>query len=513
MLNIKDTRDAMMFVAISSLTAISIACILAVLTYEYFAPLNANANLAHVLFISTVISVPIAVLLAQHNLRISRYQSELETIANTDALTGLHNRRKFISLLPDRESFNGTALVAFVDLDRFKSINDRYGHSVGDEVFRAVAQRLRLHGDRLEAARLGGDEFALLIRNVRRKQDELSRLEALGQAISEPIETSAGLLSVGASIGAACFPEDADTPTALLRAADRAMLRAKARGGGVQRFDPVRDCEADEESAMETTLRRAIRAGQIQPAYQPILEISSGRIIGHEVLARWQGSCLPNDPSPGRFIPIAERIGAIDELFWNLMEQVLTGPAVRRSEGVIAVNVSPNQLQDRTFASRLGALLMRHGVPARRLELEVTETAMFRDMKAAIETLSRVADLGVSVALDDFGTGHSSLSLVRELPLAKLKIDRSFVSSLDWSDHSVKIVSATISLCRALDLTICAEGVESERVLGVLKELGCTFAQGYHIGHPAIVPVPCSARRRRPATSLPRLSEPLPGPA
>lgn len=487
MLNIRNRSQFVVFVVLSSLAAVSASCILASLTYEIFDPVTERASLLQVIFISALVSVPIASMLAVHSMRVTEYQSELEGLANTDGLTGLHNRRRFLELLPDRERTDEKALIAFVDLDRFKSINDRFGHAVGDEVVTALAERLQAVRPRMEVARLGGDEFALIITQFG-NHDILERIRI---EISRPVKSSVGPIFVGASIGAARFPEDCETASDLLRAADRAMLRAKSDGGGICWFDPRHDAETTDEHEIEARLRSVIADCGITPAYQPISCAQTGAVLGHEVLARWTADGFDDPPSPGRFIPIAERAGLIDDMFWSILDQVLAGPAAQAAHGTLAVNVSPVQLQHGDFASRLGLALARHGFDPRRLELEVTETAMFRDMETGIATLQKIAGHGVSIALDDFGTGHSSLSLVRQLPLSKLKIDRSFVASLTWSDHSESIVSATVGLCRALSLKTCAEGVEDERTLARLRTIGCDFLQGNHLGRPAASPKPC----------------------
>ncbi len=499
MLSIRNRTEMAVFVVLASLAAMSSSSILASATYELFRPVTERANLLHIIFITALIAVPIAFLLALHSMRITRYQSELEDLANTDALTGLHNRRRFLELLPQEGEDARRTVIAFVDLDRFKSINDRFGHAVGDEVFKTVAGRLQAFRPALSAARLGGDEFALMIDEGDLASDPASIVAPVRREICRPVDTSTGRISVGASIGLAVFPDDAATPSELLRAADRAMLRAKAGGGGICRFTASLDAEATDEQEIEARLRTVITSRGITPAYQPVICTATRAVVGHEVLARWTAEARGDAPSPGRFIPIAERVGLIDELFWSLLEQVLSGPAARAPDGVIALNVSPNQLHHDNFADRLATQLVRHKYDPSRLELEVTETAMFRDMETGIDVLRRIAERGVSISLDDFGTGHSSLSLVRQLPLTKLKIDKSFISPLIWSSHSESIVSATVSLCQALGLKTCAEGVEDERTFLRLQELGCDYVQGFHLGRPNPVPAACDAPAQKEA--------------
>ena len=448
MLNIRNRSQFVVFVVLSSLAAVSASCILASLTYEIFDPVTERASLLQVIFISALVSVPIASMLAVHSMRVTEYQCELEGLANTDGLTGLHNRRRFLELLPDRERTDEKALIAFVDLDRFKSINDRFGHAVGDEVVTALAERLQAVRPRMEVARLGGDEFALIITQF----DSHDILERIRIEISRPVKSSVGPIFVGASIGAARFPEDCETASDLLRAADRAMLRAKSGGGGICWFDPRLDADTTDEHEIEARLRSVIANCGITPAYQPISCAQTGAVLGHEVLARWTADGFDDPPSPGRFIPIAERAGLIDDMFWSILDQVLAGPAAQAAHGTLAVNVSPVQLQHEDFRQP-----PRHGASTSRIRPPATGTRGHGNGhvpghgKRALPRCSQIADQGVSIALDDFGTGHSSLSLVRQLPLSKLKIDQSFISSLNWSSHSESIVSATIGLCRALE--------------------------------------------------------------
>lgn len=484
MVKLTNKQEAVVFVVMLTLSAVSISCILAALTYELFYPYTFSQNMLGTIFIATTVSVPIALLLAQNNLRMAAYQDELEELASTDSLTGLHNRRRFVELLDRSLAGRQPTAVAFVDLDRFKSINDQYGHAVGDEVFKLLSERFHDDDYDWQVARLGGDEFGLLLSGDFQTIDLEIILSRLHSRLCDAVTSSAGMVSVGASIGVAVYPSHARTASGLLRAADHAMMRAKAEGGGWRFYDAGLDEHVTDAAALEEALARAIARRQIIPAYQPILHIETGRTVAMEVLARWPSSGLGVDPSPGTFIPLAERLGLIDNLFWSLLDHVMTDMADNPSDLLYALNVSPMQLQDRGFCKRLMAELDEREIDPKRIELEVTETAMFRDMATSIHTLNELAEEGVSVALDDFGTGHSSLSLVRELPLRKLKIDRSFTNSLTWSEHSVKIVAATIGLCKALDIQVCAEGVETEDTLDILREMGCDFAQGYHIGAP-----------------------------
>ena len=485
---IRTRQDAMVFVAMVSLSAISISCILSVIAFEIIPPENHLMNLVGTLVVSSLVAVPIALLLAQSNLRLGLYQARLETLANTDPLTGLHNRRRFTELL-DRQLTRDTVFaLAFVDLDRFKAVNDCHGHGVGDEVFQLLAHRLQDTLPQSEVARLGGDEFGVILPDLGTEDDAAEAFLALHGAICEPVFTSAGPVYVGASIGIACRFGAAASASAMLRAADSAMMRAKAEGGGVRLYDPALDSDDIDAAEFEDALRVAIHSDRIVPAFQPFQEIATGRRGGFEVLARWSGDIPRDAASPGAFVPLAERLGLIDRLFWRMMEQALEAWRDGPEDQVLAFNISPAQLHNPAFCHRLFGIIERYGIAAHRVEVELTEKALFRDLSGAADKLKTLADCGIGVVLDDFGTGQSSLSLVHELPLTKLKIDQSFVNSLSWSDHAAKVFAATVSLSRALGLKTCAEGVESAPVLQRVESLGCEFAQGYLIGHPQPAP-------------------------
>lgn len=411
-------------------------------------------------------------------------EARVRRLAESDPLTGLVNRRRFIEICDEWIAQDRRFGVGFVDLDRFKQLNDQYGHAVGDEVLKTIAGRIANVREGVVAARLGGDEFGLLRPLCADKATLAPQLAEVHDIVCRPVPTDRGDVSVGASIGAAIFPEDADNQAALLHFADKAMLRIKANGGGTGFFDPELDGGDVGQAELEGALRAAIKLRRIAPAYQPIYDLRSGRVIGHEALARWPNSGFSNDPQPSTFIPAAESLGLIDDMFWGLTEQVLGAHRTGGLTAKIAVNVSPSQFQSRHFVTRLLSILERHQIPPRQLELEVTETAMFRDMARSAALLNELAETGVSIALDDFGTGYSSLSLVKDLPLSKLKIDRSFVGNLSDASDCTKIVEATIGLCRALDIVCCAEGVETSETLQRLSELGCHQAQGFLLGRP-----------------------------
>lgn len=413
---------------------------------------------------------------------------EKERLAAEDPLTGLLNRRSFIEKLERNWTEALPVAVAFIDLDRFKPLNDEYGHAVGDVVLETIGERLQNLDGITMAARFGGDEFAVLIEtnNTSRSPDAIC--EDMYREICADIATDGGLVGVGASIGFAAAPFDADNTASLLHLADTAMLRIKDSGGGVTRFNQDVDGHTLASSAMEIVFRDALYGGKIRPALQPIADAHTGEIIGHELLARWVDSGFQNDPAPADFIPIAERLGLLNELLTVTLEQVFSAGIKRKH--FLSVNVSPSQLSNPNFFIPLLRILAKYEVAPSHLELEVTEQIAFRNNDHNVMMLEKARELGFTVALDDFGTGYSSLSMLDKLPLDKLKIDRSFISDRDSRSRSDDVLSATIKLAKKLGLTCCIEGVETEATAQHMRKLGCDQMQGYWIGFPDLVASP-----------------------
>jgi diguanylate cyclase (GGDEF)-like protein len=424
-------------------------------------------------------------------------QEQAQTLARHDALTGLPNRRVFAG---DLEAALATSRlgelrtsVLMIDLDRFKPVNDLYGHGAGDTVLCEVARRVRdivRKGDTI--ARLGGDEFAVVCQE---EQDSFPKgTVALTQRVlgtlAMPIRVGDGMVEIGASIGIASSPaagaEDAEAadPEEIMRAADIAMYDAKRAGRGTYRFfERSMDAELRSRATLEADLRAAILEGRIEPYYQPLVTIPGGVLYGFEVLARWHHSGL-GMVSPDVFIPLAEQMGLIAELTWSILRQscrqAVTWPAHIR----LSVNISPIHLKDATMPMKLLAILNQEHFEPSRLEIEVTETALVSDIEGAKLILASLQSVGIKVALDDFGTGYSSLYHLRELKFDKVKIDRSFVQSIEKDQQSRQIVEAIISLARNLELPTIAEGVEDQGIVDHLTGKGCEFAQGYHFGRP-----------------------------
>lgn len=412
-------------------------------------------------------------------------EQEARRLANTDTLTGLNNRRLFIEAADKYVEEKQSALLVYIDLDRFKYLNDKYGHAVGDDALKVISGRINEWHPNALVARLGGDEFGILLDARENAADLETELSALHAALCAPFLSKPGAVSVGASIGAAAFPADAANRPEWLHAADKAMQRAKADHGGVRIFDPAIDIAQAKQHRLAEALQTAVSMNQIRPVFQPFYSVETGKLAGYEVLARWHGPDIGFIPGPAEFIPLIERLGMIDEMFWGVAEQALTACRNLPSTLKIALNVSPIQFANRLFPARLAALASRIGVQFSQLEIEITETAMFRDMKDTVAVLRELSDMGMSIALDDFGTGYSSLTLVKELPLTKLKIDKSFIQSTQHSPSSEKIVSAAIGLSQALNIACCAEGVEDAATLNRLREMNCDLAQGFLLGRPA----------------------------
>lgn len=413
--------------------------------------------------------------------------------AQHDALTGLPNRRHFVDELDARLAFgerNGTPFaLLYIDLNRFKPINDVHGHAVGDQTLQIVAARLRSFvGHENFCARLGGDEFAVILMNVGADAHLNEEMLKLVHLLNEPMTINGMRLTVGASIGAAIYPSDGVTADDLLQRSDAAMLRAKSDGQECQRFDMAMDEELRRKAALEHELRVAIPAGAIVPYFQPVVRLDNQSLAYYEVLARWphpERGMIP----PVEFIASAEEAGLIDSLFWTLLSQSCAAALKAPGDFSVAVNISPSQIRDDWFPEKVIRTLQELNFPAHRLEIEVTETAMISDSARAKNVLVSLKNQGIRVALDDFGTGYSSLALLRSLPIDKVKVDRSFVTNMLSDKENATIVNAIVGLGRALGLTVTAEGIEDMETARALHEIGCDYGQGYVFGKAQAQPV------------------------
>jgi diguanylate cyclase (GGDEF)-like protein len=412
-----------------------------------------------------------------------RSAAQIAHMAHYDALTDLPNRVLFREQLEQavKQVRSGEQLaVLYIDIDEFKSVNDALGHSIGDELLKTVARRLR---DCLRAtdvaARLGGDEFAVIQTAVRNPAETTNLVERIYRAIREPYECASHLITTDASIGIALASGDGVDLDQLLKNADLAMYAAKSAGRRTYRFfKPDMEAQVTARHVLEVDLRQAISDGALEVYYQPCVSLRDNKITGCEALLRWRHP-ERGMISPAEFIPIAEETGLINQLGeWVLMTacaEATTWPDDIR----LAVNVSPVQFKSGTLALKIVAALAASGLPASRLELEITEAVLIRDDEAALAVLHQLRAIGVRIALDDFGTGYSSLSYLQRFPFDKIKIDRCFVDDIAEPDGSSCIVQAVVNIAAARDMTTTAEGVETKQQQELLRALGCAEMQGY----------------------------------
>ena len=420
-------------------------------------------------------------------------EAQLVFNAHHDDLTGLPNRVLLRERLEHELAHvrrNGKQLaVLFLDLDRFKNVNDDLGHDVGDQLLSMAADRLRACIRECDtAARLGGDEFVVLLTALSNPQAAAKLAEHVLSALSQAFQIGASTCFVSASIGVSLFPADGTTGDELLKHADIAMYRAKAAGRGrFVFFEESMNLEQRERALMERELRLAITRHQLSVQYQPRVALDDGRLLGSEALVRWQHPEL-GAVSPSRFIPLAEDVGLIDEIGpWvlnhvcaQLAQWIADGYAV----GAVAVNVSGRQFKSNNLLTQVRQALASTGLAPHILELEVTEGVLIDDVESVIDLLGQLRQIGVSVALDDFGTGYSSMTYLRRLPIDVLKIDRSFVQDLAHDEDARSIVQAIIAMAHALNKSVVAEGVETLAQANLLQAWGCNEAQGYLFSPP-----------------------------
>ncbi|GAB3188846.1 bifunctional diguanylate cyclase/phosphodiesterase [Hydrogenophaga aquatica] len=421
-------------------------------------------------------------------------EERIYRLAHHDSLTGLSNRMSLTLELSHavlQASRHGHVLtVMLIDLDNFKEINDVHGHAIGDQLLQQVAQRLQQavrHGDKV--ARLGGDEFVILLSQVSGRDAAGQVAEKIRLALDAPFTVDHLKLRTTASIGLSCFPDDGDTSELLLKRADTAMYHAKSQGRNQTCFyaDGM-EALLLERVHLIAELRKALDLGQFELHYQPQFSALTGELLGVEALLRW---CHPEQGwiPPGKFIPVAEQSGLIlplgewvlDEACrqWRAWQDTLGGPDLR-----IAVNLSAQQLASSELTGTVAKLLEWHGVPADRLELEITESMLMEDTKTSTTRLRALRDMGVRLSIDDFGTGYSSLSYLRELPLHGLKLDRSFVQGVETDQGSAAICQSIIVLAHNLGLEVVAEGVETPAQQAFLQKHGCDLLQGYLLARP-----------------------------
>ncbi len=418
--------------------------------------------------------------------RKSLAEAQARRIADHDILTGLPNRRRLRTLLagaiaqgPER-----TALL-MLDLDRFKPVNDRFGHEAGDRVLAGVADRLRrIAGEGVTPVRIGGDEFAVLLAGHAAPEARALDLGTrIVSALAEPFRFREGAMALGGSVGVAVGAAGM-TAEEMLRRADQAMYRAKAEGRGrVAMFNDAMDAAQREAIALEIDLRAALAADRIYPKFQPVVDLASKRIIGFEILARWTregvGPCAASE-----FVPLAERIGLIDEIGRQVLGKVAGTSLARRADMRFGLNLSTRELGDPRAVPRILAVVKTLGIYGSQVVIEITEAGVVSDLDAATALIRELRATGIRAVLDDFGTGHSSLSLLGRLPLDGLKLDRSLIAGIDRNPANAKIVRCVVALACSLDLMVTAKGIERPEECDLLREMGCPFGQGFLLGEP-----------------------------
>ncbi len=428
----------------------------------------------------------------RHALRLYQAEARLQHLSYYDPLTDLGNRhllqeRLTLEIETARVNHHVLALL-FIDLDGFKLINDNLGHSAGDLLLKLSADRIRhclRPGD--IAIRLGADEFLVLLPAIRETQDLLGLIEGLQRRLHDPADIGQERVRLSASIGVSIYPEHGQTPDSLISAADNAMHEAKRRGrNGYLFHSPDMTAQTRERMLLEQGLLKAIEQQQFRLLYQPMTDLADGHLSGLEALIRWQHPSL-GMISPDRFIPVAEECGLIEPLGeWVMRTACRQGQqwlAEGRAVPRLSVNVSVREMRSHDYVERVTAILAATGFPAERLEIEVTES-IIQSVDHSLRLFTRLKALGVQIAIDDFGTGFSSLSLLRSLPIDRIKIDRAFVQALPDDKHSRELCRTIVQLASSLGMAVTAEGIETQPQRQFLQSLRCEEGQGYLFSHP-----------------------------
>ncbi|OOZ41945.1 PAS domain S-box protein [Solemya pervernicosa gill symbiont] len=420
-------------------------------------------------------------------------QTRLDFLAHHDALTELPNRLLFHDRLDhaiERAERNDNKIgLLFIDLDRFKIINDSLGHDVGDTLLQQVARQISSLSRKSDTvARLGGDEFVILIENVTSDTACTTFANKIVHALKQPFDIDEHQLHIGCSIGISIYPDDGEDSVTLIKNADTAMYKVKESGrDGYHKYSSELSESAVERLTIENALRHALERQEFHLHYQPLIDCERQHVFGAEALLRWQCPLLGN-VSPMKFIPIAEESSLIIPIGYWVFEESIRQYKSWRDSGIeldyISINVSGAQLYHFNFAETLIALMLKHGLTGDQIQIEITENIMMNDIDTCISILDQLRSEGFRVAIDDFGTGYSSLSYLRRLPIDMLKIDRSFVMHLPDNNNDCMIATAVVSLAKSLKLETVAEGIEDERQLDFLHDIGCNRFQGFHFSRP-----------------------------
>jgi diguanylate cyclase (GGDEF)-like protein len=414
---------------------------------------------------------------------------ESSDLAYTDPLTGLGNQRRFVDkvdrLISDRSEDPAPFTVGILDLDGFKPINDLFGHRAGDDILIQVAMRLRAAMDGHSAVtRIGADEFAFLYPMVFSEEAASEKAKMLIEILSAPYDVGERTARLSASVGCSLFYSGDETTEILLHKAETALYQAKRSGRGkVVVYTREMEEAAKRVTRIEQALRRAVSAGEVEPHFQPIVDLKNRRVVGFEALARWTDRDL-GFVSPVTFIPIAEERGIIGPLSQLVLRKATEAARNWPQDLFLSFNLSPSQLVDQNTGLHILAILDRTGFDPRRLEIEITETGLMTDPASAEKIVNDLRRVGIRVSLDDFGTGQSSLGRLREFHFDKLKIDRAFVSSILDDRPSEHIIRAILAMCEGLGMDVVAEGIEEEAQADRLVQFGCAGGQGYLFGKP-----------------------------
>ncbi|UED74052.1 bifunctional diguanylate cyclase/phosphodiesterase [Brevibacillus sp. DP1.3A] len=422
-----------------------------------------------------------------------RKQSEetIHHLAYHDALTDLPNRRMYVQQLSKEmmqaKRFQSNLAVLFLDMDRFKDVNDSFGHDVGDMLLIEASKRLQAclkQGD--VVARLGGDEFTILQNHLQDRSEATALAEQIMNQLQRPFELEGHAFNVSCSIGIAMYPQDGDNPEDLLKRADTALYTVKSRGkNGYDFFDPTMEAKSLERILMENEMRKAIEQEQFQIYYQPKIDIVTSSMTGMEALVRWVHPELGIIP-PNRFIPIAEETGMILALGEWILKQACKQNKIWHDQGYtlkVSVNLSARQIYQKDLVEMIKDILRETNLSPDWLELEITES-IFVKMEEATAVLQQIRDIGIQISIDDFGTGYSSFSYIKSLPVDTIKIDASFIRDIHHNQESQAIVKAIVTIAQSLNMNVIAEGIELHDQVAALKENGCDHGQGYLFSKP-----------------------------